>query len=829
MNKLFAKIATLTVGVAMAIGVGVASSSVKAQKVNADYEEIATFDFSSSTPSGSTSTALTNDTTKTLLNNSSSVANLVSSVTGLSGNVYSGKGSGGTGIPQNVLKVGKASGGGSFTMAISGTDNIAKVAFTCYGWKTTSSLSINGGTAQKPSTAATEWTPTFELATASKSLTISVTSSAVCVTSFVLYKSGETPVVEEHDIIFNANGEGVTGMPEDLVDQSGTVSLEGVTSPSRDGYKFMGWSLTTSGDVVTSVTIEDSDINLYAIWKEKSHTDYVETELIEGELLITTSWDSTTYYMPTDSATGSGPLAVQYDDVSEIEQENLWTVSKDGDNWVFQNADGQYMWASSSSANNGIRVNDDFGSWAVQENGSLKNPSYDRYLGIYNGADWRSYNSSTHSNYKESATSLKFYKVGGEPTTQYEVIDRVDYGSLNKSTVAEGATLNVTILPDSGYSVPESLTQVYMAGSPVAYTYSNGVVTVQNVTGNITIEGTCVKFAVKDIYSKSASAEVEFDGYYAGSYADGSVVMDGSYGILLFHTNAENSWVIDETVLHVVGTISIYKNLYEINATSVSVQTDESVISQISLPEDYILTGSESSSNLDIASRRTFVTGTLVSITASSSNYNVVINDGEKDLALYLKAADNVEITLKDGTKTTISAYLESMTDKTVTIKGFTSFFTDFQVRVCGIVEVDESYTAEDFAEHLLSETDEVCHDYDGEKDNKEALVTVWNHLGGEERWQALSGEQQGVLVAADADKEGTTIEQAMARYDYLVAKYKLTHFISGRSVSESFVNPVSSAQFDNNSAMIIITVIALTSISSIAVLLVIKRRKAIR
>ncbi len=830
--KLFSKIATLALGAAMAVGVGVAVGSKRASEAKADYEAIATFDFSSSTPSGSTSTGLTNDTIKTLLNDSSSVSNLVTSVTGLSGNVYSGKGSGGEGIPQNVLKVGKAGGGGAFTMTIGGSDNISKVEFTCYGWKDISSFSINSSAAQKPTTAATQWTPSFELATASKSLAFSVTTSAVCITSFTIYKTsgvGPTPT-EKHDITFNANAgtDTVTGMPETLVDQEGTVSLSEVSSPSRDDYNFMGWSLTSTGEIVESVTIQTSDIELFAIWQEKTSTEYVETELTEGKLLITTSWDSKTYYMPTDEATGSGPLAVEYQDVSEINPDNLWTVSKDGDNWVFQNDDGKYMWASSNSANNGIRVNDGPGSWAVQSNGSLKNPNYDRFLGVYNGADWRSYNSATASNYKESATSLKFYRVGGEPVTQYEVIDRIDFGSLNKSSVAEGATLNVTIVPDSGYSVPESLTYVYMSGSPVAYTYANGVVTVQNVSGNITIEGTCVKFVIQDIYSVSSGSTVEFDGYYAGSYSDGSVVMDGAYGVLLYHTNPETAWEADKTVLHVVGEVSIYKNLYEVSATSVSVQTDSSVISQLSKPEDYTLTGSESSANLTIANRRTFVSGELVSCAvASVTNYNVVINDGTKDLTLYLKSADNVEITLKDESKTTISAYLTSKQGETVTIKGYTSFFTDFQVRVCGIVEVDEDYTAEDFAEQLLSETDAVCVGYDGIANNKEALVEVWNHLGGEERWQALSATQQQILIDTNADEEGTTVEQAMARYDYLTGKYGLNNFIAGRTPA-SFANIAyyDSQVTESSTSVTIIVIVAVASMTLLGVTLVLRKRK---
>ena len=94
-----------------------------------------------------------------------------------------------------------------------------------------------------------------------------------------------------------------------------------------------------------------------------------------------------------------------------------------------------------------------------------------------------------------------------------------------------------------------------------------------------------------------------------------------------------------------------------------------------------------------------------------------------------------------------------------------------------------------------------------------------------------MPSDQKTILAEAEREESGTVIEQAMARYDYLTGKYELSNFINGRTpvVFATQVSPVANSNIDNNSAMIIITVIALTSISSIAVLLVIKRRKAIR
>ena len=142
------------------------------------------------------------ESSSTAFSSTSDLATFLNSAAGLStaenkiacsakgGDVYNGKGSGGGNIPQKCLKIGKASGPGSFTFTIPDNfDQVNEIEITCYGWKTSSSISINGGAAQTFTTAQVEATKTFELASATRTIAISVTSSAVCVTEIVLKKS----------------------------------------------------------------------------------------------------------------------------------------------------------------------------------------------------------------------------------------------------------------------------------------------------------------------------------------------------------------------------------------------------------------------------------------------------------------------------------------------------------------------------------------------------------------------------------------------------------------------------------------------------------------
>ena len=178
------------------------------------------------------------------------------------GDVYKGKGSGGGSIPQQCLKVGKASGGGGFTFAIPETYNkVDRVEITCYGWKTTSSISINSGTAQTFNSAQVVATKTFDLTQSVREFTISVTTSAVCITSIVLkekaasgptlsvdpttaaaftYEVGEGP---SDDQMFEITGSNLT--------ESITASLTGDYEMTDDSEYGTGNLTLSSGEIIS--------------------------------------------------------------------------------------------------------------------------------------------------------------------------------------------------------------------------------------------------------------------------------------------------------------------------------------------------------------------------------------------------------------------------------------------------------------------------------------------------------------------------------------------------------------------------------------------------
>lgn len=81
------------------------------------------------------------------------------------------------------------------------------------------------------------------------------------------------------------NGSNVVGMPKNLTIRSyaaeskKTINFNEVSEPSREGYRFLGWSLTPNGEVEynsnDTITLTESMV-LYAIWQPENYTIHYE-------------------------------------------------------------------------------------------------------------------------------------------------------------------------------------------------------------------------------------------------------------------------------------------------------------------------------------------------------------------------------------------------------------------------------------------------------------------------------------------------------------------------------------------------------------------------
>jgi len=70
---------------------------------------------------------------------------------------------------------------------------------------------------------------------------------------------------EKVTVIFNTDG--ATGAVEPQTVEKGTkITLPLGESMKKDGYKFLGWSLTENGEIITEYTATENEVTLFAVW-----------------------------------------------------------------------------------------------------------------------------------------------------------------------------------------------------------------------------------------------------------------------------------------------------------------------------------------------------------------------------------------------------------------------------------------------------------------------------------------------------------------------------------------------------------------------------------
>ena len=635
-----------------------------------------------------------------------------------------------------------------------------------------------------------------------------------------------------YTVTYNSNGgTGTMTDPNSPYDSGDTVTVL-ANSFTKSGYLFTNWNTASDGTGTSYNPGATFSINknttLYAQWEvdpASTYTDDTTEQTITWDLSKETyvsasatqvKWNSNRFSVVADKA-GAGTDTNNYlppsntssrfytnsrltftplgdDDIIKIEA----TATTDGYTTALTNSD----WTNAVADYSGhvVTITPEDGTQAVS--------------GIISATT--------------GLTKIVIYYGTAVPLTKYSVIDHIDNGSLNKDEAVEGSTLNVTIIPDAGYDIPPALTAVTMAGNPVAYTYNAGVVTVVNVQGDITIEGECVRSnPIKALYSKSSGAAVDVYGYYVG-FLDGTgpVIMDGEYGIVIYNKEADvSSYVEKTTILHVTGSISIYKELYEIGSASIT--KVDSYAGELDAPVVYSTQGGETA---DCASRLTTLSGKLTAVTTGSLDAEPAASDIKMT---FLVNSHNITVFYKKAAqKAEDMAALKAVlsTENEITVKGFTSWYSGFQIQMSGVVGEDPSYTAAIFAQDLLDQTDVVCAEYNPSTNpnvDRDALVAIWSDLASADKYPSLPAAQKTILAEAEGDKTSAdVVEQAMARYDLLTAKYNLNNFINGR-------NPSSGARgislFGNtNTSIVVISCIVAASVSALAagLILTIKKKK---
>ena len=245
MNKLFNKIATITLGLAMAIGVGVAvggkgsggAKSVKAAAPGTGYTKIT-----------SVSSLSTGD--KVIIYNDS----LSSGVTGM--NTTTNKDVTISTTASEWIKYDVTKGSSNFTLK-TGTNYIYAVEKTIkYDTSTATNFTVNSDGVFQTDTS----TPYLLQANSSYYRPYKANAGY---SKFFVYKVTTYTVTYDK----NAGSDTVTGMPNNATGVSAGSYTLSTATPSRSGYTFLGWGLTSGAtQTVTSITVDGNE-TVYAIWQ----------------------------------------------------------------------------------------------------------------------------------------------------------------------------------------------------------------------------------------------------------------------------------------------------------------------------------------------------------------------------------------------------------------------------------------------------------------------------------------------------------------------------------------------------------------------------------
>lgn len=351
---------------------------------------------------------------------------------------------------------------------------------------------------------------------------------------------------------------------------------------------------------------------------------------------------------------------------------------------------------------------------------------------------------------------------------------------------------------------------------------------VKQVVLHLTVVDTGID-TIESLYSMPSSSSVHFYGLYLGTYGtesySGIFVGDGEHCVMIYafaHPEYVSTLTPYVSYVDVTGTISPYYNLLEIvNATinDLSEEVGEFWVEPVRLYEPTGDEGSGVSNNLKLASRPTIVVGTLVSTVSSFSatqNNSVKLTlTNDKEVEIYIKK--NSGLNIDDFNNTLTSTH----SGEVVAITGFYSIYKNtFQV-ISPSVCLLGNYGRDQFSSAFLNRTGAICIT---ETNRYKRLFNAYTDLY-LNTFAKMSKDDVLSMADIDADEHGTIQEQAMARYDYITAKYDLQNFI-GRDLSY-ISSTLNNDGFEYNSNMpVIVIIIASSVIISLCGVVLIKRRK---
>ena len=274
-------------------------------------------------------------------------------------------------------------------------------------------------------------------------------------------KDGSTPV-GSHSVKFvrrNTTDGSASNWPNDLTGaKDSTVTIPWLI-PQAEGYTFLGWSTTENATTANyqpndTVTITDTDINLYAVWQPKNYTiTYPDTASLTGVTLTSTGHSVT----PGSPASFNVTVTAEYDVSSMIVAANGVPL---GYSRKTENNDGStpYTYSFMSTGDTTVTV-----SQPEQKSYVVTLPVGDHFTAKFDGTDTKSdktvgYNGSVSFTVNaDSGWTIEDVSYTGDATLTQDTTDLTKYTLTDiKSNVAVSVKMKQIPVYTISYSIDEA-------------------------------------------------------------------------------------------------------------------------------------------------------------------------------------------------------------------------------------------------------------------------------------------------------------------------------------------------------------------------------------
>jgi uncharacterized repeat protein (TIGR02543 family) len=303
------------------------------------------------------------------------------------------------------------------------------------------------------------------------------------------------------------------------------------------------------------------------------------------------------------------PLTLNSDktEITSVVPDNCkWNIGEDATGYILYPNGTTETWLYSTSTNNGIRVGTNTNKHFIMESNYLKNVEYGRYVGIYNGNDWRSY-TSIHTNISstrtcffrltESTSSVPRPTFSVNTGTYYtpqtvtiacEEPDAVIYYTLDGTEPNESSLEYISPITITQTTTLKAIAVLNDESSPIAtatYTFPIDVADLATLRQGAT-DGT--------LYHYTGTATVTF----ANNTRHAKYIQDATAAILIDDSpgHITSTYVQGDAITGVVGTLQVYQGMLQFVPTmdpGASAGTG-SVITPIELTCEELLADAES-------------------------------------------------------------------------------------------------------------------------------------------------------------------------------------------------------------------------------------------